>query len=255
MRSALVIGNWKMNGEMAANRTLVEAVVSALADEPVSSVDIGICPPAVYLDSVVQQVKGSVIVVGAQNVSQHDGGAYTGEVSAAMLRDIGCGMVIIGHSERRSLYQECDDQVAAKVVSALQAGLMPVLCVGETLDQRESGDALEVVTRQLRTALVGLHADEIERLVVAYEPVWAIGTGRTASPEQAQEVHAHIRLVLAELAGVAGQKVRVLYGGSVNAANAKELFAKSDIDGGLIGGASLKANDFIAICRAAAVAG
>lgn len=255
MRNALVVGNWKMNGETAANQTLVAALVESLAAGPVSGVEVGICPPAVYLHSVGLQLEGSVVSLGAQNLNEHDTGAYTGEVSAAMLRDVGCSMVIVGHSERRSLYHESDEQVAAKILAALRAGLQPILCVGETLAQRESGVALDVVTQQLSAAVSGLAADEFERLVVAYEPVWAIGTGKTASPEQAQEVHAHIRAVLAGLAGSAGQNVQLLYGGSVNAANAAELFAKPDIDGGLIGGASLKANDFIAICRAAAVAG
>ncbi|MET3999310.1 triosephosphate isomerase [Marinobacterium sp. MBR-109] len=255
MRNALVIGNWKMNGETAANHALVASLVESLEVSPVGGVEVGICPPAVYLHSVGLQLEGSAVSLGAQNLSEHDAGAYTGEVSAAMLRDVGCNMVIVGHSERRSLYHENDQQVSAKTLAALRAGLKPVLCVGETLAQRESGEALDVVARQLCAAVSGIEADEFERLVVAYEPVWAIGTGKTASPEQAQEVHAHIRAVLARVAGAAGQNVQVLYGGSVNAANAAELFAKPDIDGGLIGGASLKANDFIAICRAAAVAG
>jgi len=252
MRNALVIGNWKMNGETAANHALVGALVKSLAEQPVSGVDIGICPPLVYLDAVGRQLKDSPVFLGAQNLNEHESGAYTGEVSAAMLRDLGCSAVIVGHSERRALYHEDDPAVAAKTVAALHAGLTPVICVGETLAQRDAGRALEVVAAQVRAAVADLAADEFDRLVVAYEPVWAIGTGKTASPEQAQEVHAHIRAVLAEVAGEAGKSVRVLYGGSVNAANAAELFAKPDIDGGLIGGASLKANDFIAICRAAA---
>lgn len=255
MRNALVIGNWKMNGETAANHTLVGALVKSLAEQPISGVDIGICPPSVYLDAVGRQLEGSSVFLGAQNLNEHDSGAFTGEVSAGMLRDLGCSAVIVGHSERRSLYHEDDSVVAAKTLAALRAGLTPVVCVGETLAQRDAGRALEVVAAQVRAAVAGLAADEFDRLVVAYEPVWAIGTGKTASPEQAQEVHAHIRAVLAEIAGEAGKGVRVLYGGSVNAANAAELFVKPDIDGGLIGGASLKARDFIAICRAAADAG
>jgi len=252
MRNALVIGNWKMNGETAVNHALVGALVKSLAEQPVSGVDIGICPPSVYLDAVGRQLKDSPVFLGAQNLNEHDSGAFTGEVSAAMLRDLGCSAVIVGHSERRALYHEDDPAVAAKTVAALRAGLTPIVCVGETLAQRDAGRALEVVAAQVQAAVADLAADEFDRLVVAYEPVWAIGTGKTASPEQAQEVHAHIRAVLAEVAGEAGKSVRVLYGGSVNAANAAELFAKPDIDGGLIGGASLKANDFIAICRAAA---
>jgi len=255
MRSALVVGNWKMNGEAAANHTLVAALVESIAQQPISGVDVGICPPAVYLDAVGRQLQDSGIALGAQNVSEYDSGAYTGEVSAAMLRDMSCSLAIVGHSERRSLFNESDERVAAKTLAALRSGLTPILCVGETLAQRDSGRALDVVAGQLRAAVHALEADEFERLVVAYEPVWAIGTGKTASPEQAQEVHAHIRMVLTELAGVSGQNVRLLYGGSVNATNAAELFAKPDIDGGLIGGASLKADDFLAICRAAAVAG
>lgn len=255
MRTALVVGNWKMNGESAANRVLVAELIESLAQQPLEGVVVGICPPSVYLSSIAEQLNGSSVALGAQTLNEHDSGAYTGEVSAAMLRDVGCSMVIVGHSERRSLYAETDEQVAAKTLAALRSGLMPLVCVGETLAQRESGEALVVVANQLRAALSAVDAEEFERLVVAYEPVWAIGTGKTASPEQAQEVHAHIRAVLSELAGVAGQRVQVLYGGSVNAANAAELFAMPDIDGGLIGGASLKANDFIAICRTAAVAG
>jgi triosephosphate isomerase len=255
MRTALVVGNWKMNGESAANRVLVAKLIESFTRQPLEGVAVGICPPLVYLGSIAEQLKGSPVALGAQTLNEHDSGAYTGEVSAAMLRDVGCSMVIVGHSERRSFFAETDERVAAKTQAALRSGLIPLLCVGETLAQRESGQALEVVANQLRAALSAVAAEEFHRLVVAYEPVWAIGTGRTATPEQAQEVHALIRGVLSELAGDAGQKVRVLYGGSVNAVNASELFTMPDIDGGLIGSASLKANDFIAICRAAAVAG
>jgi triosephosphate isomerase len=255
MRTALVIGNWKMNGERATNRTLVAALVESFGGRPVAAVEIGICPPAVYLQAVAAQLEGSVIGLGAQNVSEHDAGAYTGEISAAMLRDVGCRWVIVGHSERRALYHEDDRQVAAKTRAALRAGLAPVLCVGETRAQRESGAALAVVERQLAAATAGLNPAELERLVVAYEPVWAIGSGKTATPEQAQAVHAHLRGQLVAAAGSRGDGVRLLYGGSVTPDNAAQLFAMPDIDGGLIGGASLRAHDFIAICRAAAIAG
>ncbi|PSL10525.1 triosephosphate isomerase [Marinobacterium halophilum] len=255
MRKALVIGNWKMHGLSSRNSELVEQIASGIEDEAFSSVDIGMCPPFVYLQAVATQLAETAIAVGAQNMSQHASGAYTGEVSAEMLVDSGCGLVILGHSERRAIFGEADVDVAAKVQAALQAGLLPVVCVGETLQQRESGEATAVVVNQLEQALSGLSADNIARVVVAYEPVWAIGTGLTASPEQAQEIHKVLRVSLYDLAADTADTVRILYGGSVNAGNAQALFAQPDIDGGLIGGASLKAQEFIAICRAAAVAG
>lgn len=255
MRKPLVIGNWKMNGLQARNRALVAAVASGVADEVLAAVDIGVCPPAVYVQAVAQQLAQTAIAVGAQNMSEHASGAFTGEVSAEMLIDVGCRLVILGHSERRSLFGERDEDVAAKVRAALAAGLTPVVCLGETLAQREAGQAVAWVAQQLKAAVAGLSADELERVVLAYEPVWAIGTGLTATPEQAQEIHRALRDELVGLSEQAAGKVRILYGGSVSAANAEALFAQPDIDGGLIGGASLKAEDFIAICRAAAVAG
>lgn len=255
MRKALVIGNWKMNGLQARNAELVAAVASGVSDETFARVDVGVCPPFVYLQAVAQQLDDTAVAVGAQNMSQHASGAYTGEVSAEMLLDTGCSLVILGHSERRSLFAETDADIAGKVNAALAAQLTPVVCVGETLQQREAGDAESVVSEQLLQALAGLGAEALEQVVVAYEPVWAIGTGLTASPEQAQEIHQALRKVLNGLSAEAADKMRILYGGSVNAANADTLFAQPDIDGGLIGGASLKAEDFIAICRAAAVAG
>ncbi|GAA0795575.1 triose-phosphate isomerase [Marinobacterium sediminicola] len=255
MRKALVIGNWKMNGLQARNDELVRSVASGVADEAFAGVDIGLCPPSVYLQTIGLQLAGTSVALGAQNMSQHASGAYTGEVSAEMLADVGCSLVILGHSERRALFNESDEDVAAKVKAALAAQLTPVVCVGETLQQREAGEAVSVVSEQVLQALSDLDVAMLEQVVVAYEPVWAIGTGLTASPEQAQEIHAALRKVLSGLSTDAADKVRILYGGSVNAANADALFAKPDIDGGLIGGASLKAEDFIAICRAAAVAG
>ncbi|MBV0934227.1 triose-phosphate isomerase [Marinobacterium weihaiense] len=255
MRKALVIGNWKMNGQQVLNKSLVEQIKTGVANELLGRIDVGVCPPAVYAQSVIEQLSGVDIVVGAQNMSEHDSGAFTGEVSAVMLKDIGCGLVILGHSERRALFAETNVAVAAKVKAALAAGLMPVVCVGETLEQREAGKAADVVREQLDQGLAGVDASELSKVVIAYEPVWAIGTGLTASPEQAQEIHHLLRKALEAKSAAVAANVRLLYGGSVNAANAEALFAQPDIDGGLIGGASLKAEDFIAICRAAAVAG
>jgi len=255
MRKALVIGNWKMNGLQSRNAELLADLASGITGRAFSRVDVAVCPPFLYVQAAVQQLADTAIAVGAQNMSQHASGAYTGEVSAEMLVDSGCTLVILGHSERRSLFGESDSDVAGKVKAALVAQLTPVVCVGETLQQREAGNAVSVVSEQLSQALAGLSLDELKRVVVAYEPVWAIGTGLTASPEQAQEIHQALRSVLAELSADAAKEMRILYGGSVNAANADSLFAQPDIDGGLIGGASLKAEDFIAICRAAAVAG
>ncbi len=255
MRKALVIGNWKMNGLQARNSELVAAIASGVTGERFARVDVGLCPPLVYLQAVAGQLENTAVAVGAQNMSQYASGAYTGEVSADMLVDVGCSLVILGHSERRSLFAESDADVAAKVHAALAARLTPVVCVGETLQQREAGEAESIVSGQLEQALKGLNTASMKQVVVAYEPVWAIGTGLTASPEQAQEIHRALRKVLADLSTDAAEEMRILYGGSVNAANADALFAQPDIDGGLIGGASLKAEDFIAICRAAAVAG
>lgn len=252
MRKALVAGNWKMNGRIAKNDDLVSSVLSGLASGNLdSSVDVMVCPPAIYVGQVRAQAVATRLMVGAQDLCEFEDGAYTGEVSAEMLVDVGCSAVLVGHSERRALFGDTDKRVAAKLSSAVAAGLAPILCVGESLEQRDSGDTLAVVEQQLLSALSGLSPEALDLLVVAYEPVWAIGTGRTATPEQAQDVHAHIRQVLATIDGPLAEKVRLLYGGSVKPANARELFAQKDIDGGLIGGASLNADDFLAICRAA----
>jgi triosephosphate isomerase len=238
-RTRLVAGNWKMHGSRASNQALLDALVPALA--AVKGVECAVCPPFPYLQQVSGRLRHTAIAWGAQNVSEHAQGAYTGEVSAAMLKDFGCAYVIVGHSERRQLYRESDAQVAAKFAAAQGAGLTPILCVGETLEQREAGRTEEVVARQLDAVM---EQASIGTAVLAYEPVWAIGTGRTATPEQAQAVHAFLRKRVSN-------ETRILYGGSVKAQNAAAIFAMSDVDGGLIGGASLVAKDFIEIVRAA----
>jgi len=247
MRKKLVAGNWKMNGSLAENAALLAAIKPALA-----GIDAVVCVPFPYLAQVQTLLAGSSIAWGAQNMSEQGKGAYTGEVSASMLLDFGCRYVIVGHSERRSLYGESDELVASKYLAAQAAGLTPILCVGESLAERESGVTEAVVARQLDAVIKTAGVASLARAVVAYEPVWAIGTGKTASPAQAQAVHAFIRNKIAGLdAGVAAQLV-IQYGGSVKGSNAAELMAQPDIDGGLIGGASLLADEFVAICRAAA---
>ena len=249
MRNILVAGNWKMNGDTAANTALVDGIV---AGQPAAdNVDLLVCPPFPYLAAVASGVSGTRVKLGAQNVSQYEKGAYTGEVSPGMLRDLGCEYVIVGHSERRAMYGETSALVAEKFVAALGAGLTPILCVGETLEDREAGNTEAVVDEQLDAALDATGADGIAKAVIAYEPVWAIGTGMTATPEQAQDVHRHIRSrIAAHDAGVAAS-VQILYGGSCKGDNAEGLLGMPDIDGGLIGGASLKAGDFLAIADAA----
>ena len=249
MRRPLVAGNWKMNGSRAENDRLIDAIHGALAAQ--SAADVAVCPPFPYLGEVARALRDSNIAVGAQDVCAEAVGAHTGEVSAAMLRDVGCTMVLVGHSERRSIYGESDLLVARKFAAAQAKGLIPVLCVGEQLAEREAGTTFEVVGRQLDAVLELCGVQALASAVVAYEPVWAIGTGRTASPEQAQDVHAFIRgRIAANDANIAGS-IRILYGGSVKSANAGELFAKPDVDGGLIGGASLQADEFVAIVKAA----
>lgn len=244
MRRPLVAGNWKMHG----SRDSIAGLLQALLGAPGDAVDVAVCPTFVHIDQVVGLCAGSPIRVGAQDCSHVAEGAYTGEVAAAMLAEAGCEWVIIGHSERRSYHAESDALVAAKVSAALASGLKPIVCVGETREQREAGDAEAIVASQLRGALEGQKT--LAGLVIAYEPVWAIGTGLTASPEQAQGMHALIRSELATL-GKAAAETRILYGGSVKPGNAAELFAQPDIDGALVGGAALKAEDFLAIIAAA----
>jgi triosephosphate isomerase len=249
MRNFLVAGNWKMHGDDAGNRELVAGI---LEGAPASDrVNLLVCPPYPYLASVASQLAGSSVQLGAQNVSEHEKGAYTGEVAPAMLREVGCRYVIVGHSERRTLYGESSAQVAEKMAAALAAGLVPILCVGETLEEREAGSTEAVVSEQLSAAIERNGIKAFGTSVIAYEPVWAIGTGMTATPEQAQDVHRYVRSVLAEEDPGVAEGVQILYGGSVKGDNAAGLFGMPDIDGGLIGGASLKAADFLAIARAA----
>jgi triosephosphate isomerase len=239
-RMRLVAGNWKMHGSRPANRALLDAILKGLAESyQGGDAQCAVFPPFPYLGEVAERLRGTPVAWGAQNVSEHAQGAYTGEVSAAMLAEFGCHYVIVGHSERRQLYGESDAQVAAKFAAARAAGLTPILCVGETLAEREAGRTEEVVARQL-------DAVKFSDAVLAYEPVWAIGTGRNATPEQAQAVHAFLR-------GKLKADASILYGGSVKAQNAAAIFAMPDVDGGLIGGASLVAEDFLAILRAAGI--
>jgi triosephosphate isomerase len=244
-RRKLVVGNWKMNGSVAANAALLDALKAA----SLGGAEVSVCVPAPYLRDVATALAKSAIAWGGQDCSPHASGAYTGEVSAAMLAELGCRHVIVGHSERRAMHGESDELVAAKAAAALANGLVPIVCVGETLAEREAGTTERVVARQLG-AVIELLGARIDEVVVAYEPVWAIGTGKTATPAEAQAVHAFLRALLADRGASAGA-IRILYGGSVKADNAAQLFAEPDLDGGLIGGASLKAADFIAICRAA----
>lgn len=249
MRIPVVAGNWKMNGTRASVQALLEALKAGIsADCPA---EILVCAPFPFLDQVTRLVAGTRIGVGAQTLSMFASGAYTGEVSAEMLVDVGCQSVIVGHSERRALFHETDEQVAARFVRAQSAGLVPVLCVGETLVERQAGMTLEVVRRQLMAVVDCAGIAGFERALLAYEPVWAIGTGQTATPEQAQEVHAALRGLLASRDAAVAQQLRILYGGSVKASNAASLFGCPDIDGGLVGGASLDAHEFLAICQAA----
>lgn len=249
MRSQWVIGNWKMNGSLSANAALLNELIAGMQEK--GSARMAVCAPYPYLAQVQATLANSAIAYGAQNMSDKGSGAYTGEVSADMLKDFGVQLVIIGHSERRSLYGETDAVVAEKSRVALAADLTPVICVGETLSERESGQAQAVVLRQLKAVADVIGVSGLSRSILAYEPVWAIGTGKTASPEQAQEVHGWIRAALRELDGAMAENMTILYGGSVKANNAQEIFAKPDVDGGLIGGAALVAEDFLAIYHSA----
>ena len=249
MRQPLVAGNWKMNGSTGSVTSLVEGIKAGI--DSVTTAEMAVCPPYVYLPQVAAMLAGSAISFGAQDVSDQEAGAYTGEIAPGMLFDIGCKYAIVGHSERRSLYGESDEFTARKFASAQNAGLVPILCVGELLEEREQGITEQVVARQLDAVISLEGVNVFGRAVIAYEPVWAIGTGKTATPDQAQQVHAFIRTKLAALDAAVADKVQILYGGSMNPGNAAELLAMPDIDGGLIGGASLKADDFLAIGRAA----
>ncbi|GAA5087724.1 triose-phosphate isomerase [Paenalcaligenes hermetiae] len=244
-KKRLVMGNWKMHGSLDQNAQLLNQLIADLGNAH-SQTDIVVCAPHPYLAQLQQLLSGSPIQWGAQNMSEHEAGAFTGEVSATMLKDFGCQWVLLGHSERRALYGETDTLVLAKTQAALQAGLTPVVCVGETEAEHEQNQTQSVILQQLQQ-LLELSPDLLRRLVIAYEPVWAIGTGKSASPEQAQSVHAYIRGLLQQ---AEAPNVRILYGGSVNPTNAADLFKMPDIDGALVGGASLKANDFLSIAAA-----
>jgi len=248
MRQTLVAGNWKMNGSLEVNQQLLEGVKAGV--EAGVKAKVVVCPPAVYIAQAAETLTGSDVSWGGQNLSPEKSGAFTGEISADMLLDLKCQYVIIGHSERRALFGETDEVVAEKYAAAQAAGLIPILCVGELLEERESGDTEAVVARQLDAVLAKSGAAALGAGIVAYEPVWAIGTGKTASPQQAQDVHAFIRQRVAEKEAGVAEKLQILYGGSVKPDNADELFAMADIDGGLIGGASLDVEGFLVICRA-----
>lgn len=248
MRRKLVAGNWKMNGSLAANATLLAGIKAGLSQP---DCDVVVCVPAPYLAQCQAELSGTALMLGAQDVSAYEAGAYTGEVSAAMLQDFSCKYVIIGHSERRAYHGESNELVAKKTLRALQSGLIPVVCVGETLAERESGRTDEIVGQQMDAVLALIDAGDLAGIVVAYEPVWAIGTGKTATPQMAQDVHAALRMKLAQKDAAAAAGVQILYGGSMKPENAAELMAMPDIDGGLIGGAALKAVDFLTIVRAA----
>ena len=250
-RKPLIAGNWKMHGALAESRQLVDALRAGVSAN--ARATMLLCPPYVYLPAVQGWLQGSPILFGAQDVADKPGtGAFTGEVSGQMLRDVGCSYVIVGHSERRALYGETDAVVATKFKAAQAAGLTPILCVGETLEQREAGQTRSVIERQVAAVVDAAGVQAFAKAVIAYEPVWAIGTGRTASPEQAQEVHAFIRGMIAARDATIAAGLSILYGGSVKGANARSLFAMADIDGGLVGGASLVAAEFLEIFRAAA---
>ena len=249
MRKVLIAGNWKMNGSRASIKELLNGLKSGISS--VSKADVAVCAPFIYLPDVAAQLVGTPIAWGAQNVSTEPKGAFTGEIAASMIADFNCKYIIVGHSERRSLYGETDDIVARKFGVVVAAGMTPIFCIGETLEERETGITEQVVARQVK-AVIDMHGVAmLGQSVIAYEPVWAIGTGKTATPQQAQDVHAFIRSMIAKADAGVAEKIIIQYGGSMNAANAKELLAQPDIDGGLIGGASLKADDFLTICTSA----
>jgi len=249
MRQTLVAGNWKMNGSLESIKSLLDGIKAGAGD--VTSAEMAVCCPAVYIDTVSSQLQGTSIAFGGQDISTHESGAYTGEIAGSMWNDFNCKYVIIGHSERRTYHNESDELVAEKFEVARKAGLIPLFCIGETLEEREGAITKEVVARQINAVIDRVGVDMLGEGVIAYEPVWAIGTGVTATPEQAQETHAYIRSMIAEKSPAVADKIQILYGGSMNAGNASDLLACADIDGGLIGGASLKPADFLAIGKAA----
>ena len=249
MRRPLVAGNWKMNGSRTESAALLDGLRKGVS--AASRAEVAVCPPYILIPLAAEKLAGSPVAWGGQNLSVHKSGAYTGEISGPMLRDYGCTYVIVGHSERRTLYGETDAMVAEKYGAAQGAGLIPILCVGETLQEREANQTEAVVARQLDAVLDQHGIGSFKNAVIAYEPVWAIGTGKTATPQQAQEVHRFIRSRLTVRDKTVAENTRILYGGSMKGSNAKELLAEPDIDGGLIGGASLQAEEFLTICRAA----
>lgn len=249
MRCRLVVGNWKMHGSIASVTDLLSGLGTQVAIKDTAT--MAVCPPSIFLPQAADMLADSGIQWGAQNLSEQTEGAYTGEVSGAMLSEFDCHFVLVGHSERRSLYGESDQLVADKYIAAQRSGLLPILCLGETLEQREAGNALSTVAAQLQAVIDTAGVSSLANAVIAYEPVWAIGTGKTASSAQAQEVHQYLREFIASMDEVVAEKVQILYGGSVKAANAAELFGKEDIDGALVGGASLKVDEFVAIYDAA----
>lgn len=257
LRQPIVAGNWKMNGSLDENQQLLQSISHGLNVNMKSKAQVLVFPPFTYLLQVAQLLADltseneCLIGLGAQNLSEQHNGAFTGEIAATMLTDIGCSHVLLGHSERRSLYQESNQLVAAKFMTAIDAGLTPILCVGESLSQRDAGRTMDIVFEQLGAVVDSVGVSALGKGIIAYEPVWAIGTGKTATPEQAQDVHNGIRSHIKALDAQVASKIQILYGGSVNATNAAEIFAMSDIDGGLIGGASLKADNFLNICVAA----
>ena len=248
MRQILVAGNWKLNGSLSSVKQLIEGVKAGAGEAGKN--EIAVCPPFIYIPLVSNLLSGSQIAWGSQDISDQESGAFTGEISGPMLNDFGCKYAIVGHSERRSLFAESDQFTARKFAAARKFGLKPILCVGELLEEREQGITEQVVARQLDAVIELEGVASLKDAVIAYEPVWAIGTGKTASPDQAQDVHAFIRTKLSGLDAAVADQVQILYGGSVKGANAQELFAMPDIDGGLIGGASLQAEEFLAICKA-----
>ncbi len=252
MRKPFVAGNWKMNTDSHSSVNLAKAIVSASVEIAGESVAVAVCPPFVYLQAVTTAISTSSIAVGAQDLYYEQKGAFTGEISASMLKDIGCAYCLCGHSERRHVIGEQDELINKKVTAAISGGLLPILCVGELLEERQANKTTEVVTRQIKNGLAGLSVEKVSAVTLAYEPVWAIGTGLTATPQQAQEVHALIRGLLAEMYDShLAEEIRILYGGSVKPGNAAELMGQRDIDGLLVGGASLNADDFVAIIQAA----
>jgi len=249
MRQILVAGNWKLNGSKETTKQLLEGIMGGMGN--VKNAEVAVCPPYIYIPQVAEQLRGSQVAWGGQNMCAQESGAYTGEISVQMLKEYGCKYVIIGHSERRAIYSESDQDIAEKFVAAIDSGLIPILCVGELLEQREADETENVIAQQIKAVLSVAGIEKFAQSVIAYEPVWAIGTGKTATPQQAQDVHKFIRDMLQKENAEVAQNIQILYGGSVKSDNAKELFAKTDIDGGLIGGASLIADSFLGICTAA----